>query len=89
MGHPGRPGGHRPSPSCIDSPDPAVIAAMLPLVRKPPMINSITLEPSRMERILPLAAEHKAKVIALCQAEDATADTTEAKVSMAGQLVKR
>ena len=43
-------------PLCIDSPDPAVIKAMIPLVKKTPMINSITLEPSRLEGILPLVA---------------------------------
>jgi 5-methyltetrahydrofolate--homocysteine methyltransferase len=76
-------------PLCIDSPDPSVIRAMIPLVKKPPMINSITLEPSRLGGILPLVAEHKTKVIALCQSEDSIADTAEAKLEMAGQLVER
>jgi len=75
-------------PLCIDSPDPSVIKAMIPLAKKTPMINSITLEPSRLEGILPLVAEHKMKVIALCQSGDAIADTAEAKVKMAGQLVE-
>jgi 5-methyltetrahydrofolate corrinoid/iron sulfur protein methyltransferase len=76
-------------PLCIDSPDPSVIKAMLPLVKKPPMINSITLEPFRLEGILPLVAEHKTKVIALCQSGDSIADTTEKKVEMARHLVER
>lgn len=76
-------------PLSIDSPDPSVIRAMIPLAKKPPMINSITLEPSRLEEILPLVAEHKTKVIALCQSGDSIADTGEAKVEMAGQLVER
>jgi cobalamin-dependent methionine synthase I len=76
-------------PLCIDSPDPSVIKAMIPLVKKTPMINSITLEPSRLEGIMPLVAEHKTKVIALCQSGDSVADTVEAKVEMAGQLVER
>ena len=76
-------------PLCIDSPDPSVIKAMIPLAKKTPMINSITLEPSRLEGILPLVAEHKMKVIALCQSGDAIADTAEAKVKMAGQLVEK
>jgi 5-methyltetrahydrofolate--homocysteine methyltransferase len=53
------------------------------------MINSITLEPLRLKGILPLVAKHKTKVIALCQSEDSIADTAEAKVRMAGQLVKK
>jgi 5-methyltetrahydrofolate--homocysteine methyltransferase len=76
-------------PLCIDSPDPSVIKAMIPLAKKTPMINSITLEPSRLEGILPLVAEHKMKVIALCQSGDAIADTADAKVKMAGQLVEK
>ena len=76
-------------PLCIDSPDPSVIKTMVPLVKKTPMINSITLEPSRLGGILPLVVEHKTKVIGLCQSGDSVADTVEAKVQMAGQLVER
>ncbi len=76
-------------PLSIDSPDPAVIKAMIPFMKKTPMINSITLESSRLEGILPLVAQHKTKVIALCQAGDFVADTAEAKVRMAGQLVEK
>jgi 5-methyltetrahydrofolate--homocysteine methyltransferase len=76
-------------PLCIDSPDPAVIKAVLPLVKKTPMINSITLEPSRLEGILPLVVEYKAKVIGLCQSEDVVAGTAVEKILMAGQLVEK
>ncbi|MBW1869097.1 MAG: dihydropteroate synthase [Deltaproteobacteria bacterium] len=40
-------------PICIDSPDAAIIEAVFPLVKRSPMINSITLEPLRLEGILP------------------------------------
>jgi 5-methyltetrahydrofolate--homocysteine methyltransferase len=76
-------------PLSIDSPDPTVIKAMIPLVKKTPMINSITLEASRLESILPLVAEYKTKVIGLCQSGDSIADTTEAKVKMSGKLVEK
>ena len=76
-------------PLCIDSPDPSVIKATIPLTKKTPMVNSITLEPSRLEGILPLVSEYKAKVIGLCQSGDSVADTTEAKVKMAGKLIER
>ena len=77
-------------PICIDSPDPAVIKSVLPLVKTGvPMINSITLEPARLERILPLIVEYKCKVIGLCQTEDSIAETTEDKVKLAGQLVEK
>ena len=76
-------------PLSIDSPDPEVIKAVMPLLKKTPIINSINLEPSRYAGILPLVLEYKTKVIALCQAEGAMADTTEKKVTLAGRLVEK
>jgi len=76
-------------PLSIDSPDPSVIRAMLPLVKKPPVINSITLEPSRIEGLLPLVTEYGTKVIALCQAEHEMAETADDKVRLAGRLVEK
>ena len=76
-------------PLCIDSPDPGVIKSVLPVVKTTPMINSITLEPYRLEGILPLVLEYKSKVVALCQAETSMAQTTEEKVTMACQLVEK
>jgi 5-methyltetrahydrofolate--homocysteine methyltransferase len=75
-------------PLCIDSPDPEVIKHVLPHVRNNPMINSITLEPARLEEMLHLAVEYKTKVIALCQSADSIAETTEAKVRMAEELIE-
>ena len=76
-------------PLSIDSPDPEVIRAMMPLLKKPPIINSITLEPSRIEGILPLVTEYRTKVIALCQAEHEMAESADDKVRIAGQLVEK
>lgn len=76
-------------PLCIDSPDAGVIRDVLPLAAATPMINSITLEPARLEGILPLIARFKAKVIGLCQSEDSIAETTEGKVELAGQLIEK
>jgi len=76
-------------PLSIDSPDPEVIRANLPLVKKTPIINSITLETSRIEGILPLVVAYKTKVIALCQAEQEMAETTEDKKRLAGLLVEK
>ena len=76
-------------PLCIDSPDPKVIEFVLPLVIKTPMLNSVTLEPSRLDSILPLAVEHKTKLIGLCQSGDPSAHTAEDKLKIAGQLVEK
>jgi 5-methyltetrahydrofolate--homocysteine methyltransferase len=53
------------------------------------MINSITLEPARLDGMLPLIADFKTKVIGLCQSEDSIADSTEAKIKLALQLVEK
>lgn len=76
-------------PLCIDSPDPDVIQSMVTFVKKTPMINSITLEPNRLDRILPLVVEHQTKVIALCQDEQAMPETVGQKMALAGQLVEK
>ncbi len=77
-------------PLCLDSPDADALAAALPKVKAgSPMINSINLERARYERILPLALDHGAKLIALCQGEDVPASTAERKVELASQLVER
>lgn len=76
-------------PLCIDSPDPKVIKAAVPLAAHPPMVNSITLETERMEAILPVVAEYKTKVIGLCQSEGAMAETADDKLKMAEQLVEK
>jgi 5-methyltetrahydrofolate corrinoid/iron sulfur protein methyltransferase len=75
-------------PLSIDSPDSQVIKAILPLVKKKPIINSITLEPSRIEGILPLVVEYGTKVIALCQSREAMSETSDQKVALAGKLVE-
>ena len=77
-------------PLCLDSPDPAALAAALPRVkRERPMINSISLDGERFERILPLALKYRARLIALCQGERAPAATPEQKIDLAAQLVGR
>lgn len=76
-------------PLSIDSPDPKVIEAALPLVNRTAMVNSITLEPARLDGIVPLLVEYKAKVIALCQEEGIMAETAEGKLRLAAQLVEK
>lgn len=52
-------------PFCIDSPNPEILEIAINAVSKTPMINSITLEPFRLEGILPLVAKNDCKVVAL------------------------
>lgn len=52
-------------PLCIDSPNPEAIAAGLAVHRGKAMINSISGETERFARILPLAKQHGASLVAL------------------------
>lgn len=76
-------------PLCIDSPDPEVIKKVIPLVKRPPMINSITLEISRLDNILPLVKDYRATVIGLCQTGNQMGRTTAEKVEIAGRLIEK
>jgi 5-methyltetrahydrofolate corrinoid/iron sulfur protein methyltransferase len=77
-------------PLCFDSSDPTALATALPKAKQArPMINSINLEGDRFARVLALAREHKAKLIALCQGEGLPAGTAEGKVELASQLIDR
>jgi len=53
------------TPLCIDSPDPQVLADILPLANKPGILNSVSDENGKCELIFPLAAETEWKIIAL------------------------
>jgi 5-methyltetrahydrofolate--homocysteine methyltransferase len=77
-------------PLCLDSPDAEALAAALPRIKgERPMINSINLEPGRLARILPLAREYRAKLIALAQGEGVPAAAAPGKVELAVRLVER
>jgi 5-methyltetrahydrofolate--homocysteine methyltransferase len=56
-------------PLCLDSTDAQALAAALKEVKRPPLINSISGEPRRLDEILPLAAAHGCEVIALAMDE--------------------
>lgn len=75
-------------PLSLDSASPDALESVLAKVRRPPMINSVTLEPGRLNRILPLALAAKAKLIALCQSGQGLADTAATKAAVADRLVE-
>ena len=52
-------------PLCLDSANPAALAAALAITRTAPLINSISGEPARLSGVLPLARDHGCPVIAL------------------------
>jgi cobalamin-dependent methionine synthase I len=76
-------------PLCLDSADPEALRRALPLAKQRVMINSITDEPARIQALLPLLKEFRAKVIALCMGEAGPPNTAEQRVSTACHLVDR
>ena len=57
-------------PLCIDSPNAEALAAGLEVHKGQPMINSISGEKGRFEKVLELVKQYDARVIALCLDDD-------------------
>ena len=53
-------------PIMLDSSDPQAIEKGLELVKKKPIVNSISMEKDRLESFTPLVAEHDCSVVGLC-----------------------
>ena len=75
-------------PLCLDSANPAALRAAMKIVKKTPMINSISGEPSRLEGILPIVAEFGCPVIALCMDDKGIPATTEGRLEVIHRVVE-
>lgn len=49
----------------LDSPNPKVLARGLAACRRPPILSALSLEPHKIDGILPLAVEHKTSLVVL------------------------
>lgn len=77
-------------PLCIDSPDPKALKVGLERHKNgQPMINSITVEKDRFDRVLPLILEHKARIVGLCMDEGGMPNTAEERNDIASCLIER
>lgn len=76
-------------PISIDSPNPAAIEAALKVHRGTPIINSITAEAEKLDRLLPLVRDYQARVIALCMDDEGMPRTSEDRVRIGTRLVAR
>jgi len=74
-------------PCAIDSPDPAAIEAALAVHKGTPMINSISLEKDRYEKLMPIIAGTDMKVIALCMSDSGMPQTVADRMKIAEELV--
>ena len=74
-------------PCALDSPDPAAVEAAMAVHRGTPMINSISLEKDRYEKLLPVLAGTDLKVIALCMGDAGMPKTVDDRLRIAEGLV--
>jgi len=63
------------APLSIDTPNGDAMEEAFKLCAKRPLLNSLTLEEKRLDRILPLVRKFKPRVIALCLDDEGTAET--------------
>jgi 5-methyltetrahydrofolate--homocysteine methyltransferase len=75
------------SPCCIDSPDPRAIETALAVHKGTAMINSISLEKERYEKLLPVVAGSKSKVVALCMSDEGMPETADQRMAIADKLI--
>lgn len=80
-------------PCCIDSSNPDTIEAALGHLRSKtasvPMINSISMETERLEKMIPILAGTDLKVIALCMGDDGMPETADQRLAIADKLINR
>ncbi|MGD9368794.1 MAG: methyltetrahydrofolate cobalamin methyltransferase [Desulfobacteraceae bacterium] len=74
-------------PCAIDSPDPAAVEAALSVHKGTPMINSISLEKERYDKLMPIIAGTDMKVIALCMSDKGMPKTVADRMQIAHELV--
>jgi cobalamin-dependent methionine synthase I len=76
-------------PLCIDSPSPAALEVGLRLAGPNAIINSISAEPERYEKVLPLVKKYHASVIALSMDERGLLDDEQEILGVVDKLIRR
>jgi 5-methyltetrahydrofolate--homocysteine methyltransferase len=74
-------------PLCLDSANPAALAAALPRVNQAPLMNSISGEQGRLTGVLPLAAQAGGGVIALAMDDKGIPAATEGRLAIVQRLI--
>jgi 5-methyltetrahydrofolate--homocysteine methyltransferase len=76
------------TPLSLDSANPEALKVAIKAVDKTPLINSISGEPDRLEKILPLVAEHGCEVIALAMDEKKIPETYEKRIEVVDKVME-
>lgn len=75
-------------PLSLDSANPTALKAGLALVKRNPMINSVSGEQTRIDGVLPLALEHKTDLILLALDDNGIPETVEGRMGIVRKLVR-
>ena len=73
----------------VDSADPATMRIGLGKARSKPILNSISLEKSRLDNMLPVAREHDCRVIGLLMSDDGSPGGQDDRLARAGKLIDK
>jgi 5-methyltetrahydrofolate--homocysteine methyltransferase len=76
-------------PVCLDSSNPAVLAAGLAVVPGKPLVNSVSGEEKRLESVLPIVKDRGAAVIGLTMDDNGIPKTPEERVAVAEKIIER
>ena len=76
------------TPLSLDSANPKALQIAIQAVNKTPLINSISGEPERLEKILPIVAEHGCEVIALAMDEKKIPETFEKRMQVIDKVLE-
>jgi 5-methyltetrahydrofolate corrinoid/iron sulfur protein methyltransferase len=74
-------------PLSLDTTNAAALEAGLQKVRRQAMINSTSADPERLEKVMPLAANYEAKVIALTMGKSGIPTTADGRVQLAMEVL--
>jgi 5-methyltetrahydrofolate--homocysteine methyltransferase len=76
-------------PLCLDSPNPAALAAALPLCPGKTLVNSVNGEEKSLNAVLPLVKEHGAAVIGLTMDDNGIPADEESRLAVAAKIIER
>lgn len=76
------------TPLSLDSANPKALQIAIQAVKQTPLINSISGEPDRLEKILPIVAEHGCEVIALAMDEKKIPETFEKRMQVIDKVLE-
>jgi len=74
-------------PICLDSPSPDTIVKAMPFVKKPGLINSVSMEGDKIEKVFPAIAGTPWKVVALLSDENGIPETAEERLEVFDRII--